>query len=304
MATVHIDPTFDDLERRQRLFRGDIVIYTHVPEVLAYGEFIREMVTEVFAPHAPTTVHEHRSPEDLADLLVTFKPRLIHDPRSLEHVRRVLVALGAVAERTYADVPKLRTAFPQGGLSTGIAYAFQAHRDTWYGAPAQQVNWWMPVWPGTEKNIMRFFPRRFGRAIENNSGAYNYYEANVWRSRMKDFSGATDTRVHPAPGHQLDESEPDLCLVPPVGGIMLFSGDHLHETIPNTSGLTRYSVDFRTVDRDDVRSGAGAPRCDADCQGTSLRDFHRLTDDAALDESDIAPYDTEGAEGLKVFVPS
>ena len=35
MANVHIDPTFDDAERRRRLYSGDVLVYTHVPEVAA-----------------------------------------------------------------------------------------------------------------------------------------------------------------------------------------------------------------------------------------------------------------------------
>lgn len=99
-----------------------------------------------------------RSPEELADLLIEFKPRFIHHPESIAHVRRITSALGAAPEATYADVPKLRTAFPAGGLATGIAYAFQPHRDTWYAAPPQQINWWMPVWPVAENNVMGVLP--------------------------------------------------------------------------------------------------------------------------------------------------
>jgi len=304
MSTVHIDPTFDDATRRQRLFQGDVIIYTRVPEIVAFAEFTRNLITEVFAPHEPTAVHEHRTPEELADILVTFKPKFIHHPESIAHVRRITSALGADSEMTYADVPKLRTAFPQGGLSTGIAYAFQVHRDTWYSAPKQQINWWMPVWPVEADNIMEFYPRGFGNVIENNSGDYNYYQANMWRSNIKAFSGGKDTRVHPAPVNPLPADEQRLTVVPPVGGIMLFSGDQLHASIPNTTKATRYSIDFRTVDRADVLSGAGAPIIDVAALGTSLRDFHRLTDGAALDESEIAPYDTADAEGVRVFVPN
>jgi hypothetical protein len=303
MVNVHIDPEFDDDERRRRLFAGDIVVYTHVPEVASFAEFTRGLVTDVFAPDVPTMVHQSRSPDELADVLIDFKPKFIHHPDSIDHVRRITTALGATPEEMYADVPKLRTAFPSGGLSTGIAYAFQAHRDTWYGAPGQQINWWMPVWPAAPNNVMEFYPRWFGAAIENNSGEYNYYLANMWRSRIKDFSGAKDVRVHPAPEHGLPADEPRLCLVPPVGGVMLFSGDQLHASIPNTSGVTRYSIDFRTVHAADLRSGSSAPMADVECIGTALRDFHRLTDGRGFTEEEIAPYDNADADGVRVFVP-
>lgn len=304
MVNVHIDPPFDDEERRARIFAGDVVAYTNVPEISDCVAFTRDLVGAALAPDYPPTVHERRSPSELADLLIEFKPRFIHHPESSAHVRRIVSALGVSPEMTYADVPKLRTAFPAGGLATGIAYAFQPHRDTWYSAPPQQINWWMPVWPAAENNVMEFYPRWFGDAVPNSSSGYSYYRANAWRGRIKDFSGGQDSRVHPAPLRPLTEDEPRLCLVPPVGGIMLFSGDHLHATIPNTSPVTRYSIDFRTVHAGDVHRRRGAPARDVECIGTSLRDFHRLTDGAPFREADIAPYDTEGADGPRVFVPS
>lgn len=281
MVNVHIDPSFDDDERRMRLFAGDVIVYTGLAEVADFAAFTRDLIIDAFAPVEPREIHESRSPDELAEILIDFKPKFIHHPESIAHVRRITNASGASAEDTYADVPKLRTAFPQGGLDTGIAKAFQAHRDPWYAAPLQQVNWWMPVWPVAENNVMEFYPRWFGDAITNTSGAYNYYQANVWRAHIQDFSGSVETRVHPAPALPLPDDEPRLCLVPPVGGIMLFSGDHLHASIPHTSGVTRYSIDFRTVHITDLREGRSAPGVDVECTGTALRDFRRLNDDAA-----------------------
>ncbi len=306
MVNVHIDPAFDDAERRRRLYGGDVLVYTRVPEVAAFAAYTRDMITELFAPHDPITINQVYSPDELADMLIEFKPRWIHDPHSMEHVRAIARALGCEPEKIHADVPKLRTAFPQGGLSTGIAYAFQAHRDTWYAAPKAQLNWWMPVWPVAENNIMEFYPYGFGTQVENNSGDYDYYVANAWRGRIKDFSGGTDARVHPAPVHGVPADATRLTVVPPLGGIMLFSGDQLHASIPNTSGITRYSIDFRTVHVDDVHAGVGAPVADVACTGTALRDFKRMTDGAAFTEDEVAPHDSETAacEGVKEFVPT
>jgi len=304
---VHVDLQASPEMLRQRLYDGHLLVMTKLPSVAKFVDHARQQLIELFAPHDPLTISTVYSPDELADMLIEFKPRWIHDPRSMTHVRAIARALGCEPAKIHADVPKLRTAFPQGGLSTGIAYAFQAHRDTWYAAPQAQLNWWMPVWPVAENNIMEFYPHGFGAQVENNSGDYDYYVANTWRGNIKDFSGGKDARVHPAPVHGIGPDDTRLTVVPPLGGIMLFSGDQLHASIPNTSGITRYSIDFRTVHVDDVHAGVGAPVADVACTGTALRDFKRLTDGASFTEDEVAPYDSEsvaGAVGVKEFVPT
>ena len=157
----------------------------------------------------------------------------------------------------------------------------------------------MPVWPVAENNIMEFYPHGFGAQVENNSGDYDYYVANTWRGKIKDFSGGKDVRVHPAPVNGIPADATRLTVVPPLGGIMLFSGDQLHASIPNTSGITRYSIDFRTVHVDDVHAGVGAPVADVACTGTAMRDFKRMTDGASFTEDEVAPYDSESADGRR-----
>ncbi len=80
----------------------------------------------------------------------------------------------------------------------------------------------------------------------------------------------------------------------------------MHSTVPNTSGRTRFSIDFRTVNLSDLKAGRGAPNVDTFAQGTSLRDFRRGSDGAALPEDVVASYDSgdkpEGA--VLVFEPA
>jgi len=64
----------------------------------------------------------------------------------------------------------------------------------------------------------------------------------------------------------------------------------LHSTGPNTSDVTRYSIDFRTVHLDDVRNRTGAPNIDSACTGTSMRDFLKGTDFSHLPPEALALY--------------
>jgi hypothetical protein len=91
------------------------------------------------------------------------------------------------------------------------------------------------------------------------------------------------------------ELDPQVRLICPPGGIIEFSGAHLHSTVPSTSGRTRYSIDFRTVHLDDVMGDAGAPNVDSACTGTTMGDYLRGTDLAHLPAELIARYDTPPA---------
>ena len=85
----------------------------------------------------------------------------------------------------------------------------------------------------------------------------------------------------------------------------MFSAANLHSTVPNTAGLSRYSIDFRTVNMDDVKTKGGAPNIDSACTGTSLRDFMRARDLERMPEEVAALYDTgdQARHGEVVFRP-
>ena len=81
-------------------------------------------------------------------------------------------------------------------------------------------------------------------------------------------------------------------VITPPGGILIFSGAQLHSTVPNTSGTTRFSIDFRVVNRRDVETHTGAANVDSECTGTNLGDFMRAADLKRLPDELIREYDT------------
>lgn len=288
MTTLHIDPRARDADLRGLLYQGDLVVLTGLPSVRAFAEFAREQLRELFAPHDPEQIHHRLSPEQLARMLGAWKPRFVHHPRSKELVRQIVEDAGFSPDDTMFDVPKPRTAYPSDHLTTGIAFAFPWHRDTWYAAPPQQINWWLPVSEVRADNAMKFDPVSFSRAVENDSSGFDYYQANRDRLTTAKQIGK-DVRSRPgAVGHNPDN---ELIVLPPPGGILLFSGAQLHASITNTSGVARYSVDFRTIDRRDVEAGVGAPLVDVECTGTALRDFVGVRSGERLDETLVQKID-------------
>ena len=90
----------------------------------------------------------------------------------------------------------------------------------------------------------------------------------------------------------------------PVGGILQFSGQHLYCSVPNDSDRTRFSIDFATVDVDDVRAGLGARNVDCRCTGSSIRDFVRAADLTPMPADVIAMLDDRPETGGEpVYAP-
>lgn len=294
MTSVSIDPNVTDDQRRERLYAGDLVIHTDSPAVRDLVGFTRAFVEDAFGGLSPETAQHEMPVEEYARILADLKPAFIHHPESKQHLRAVLIEHGCDPEETYFDVPRLRTSTSDGYLTTGIAYAFHPHRDTWYSAPMMQVNWWLPVYDVSPDNVVAFHPDDFDRPVANGSERYNYYAWNRDSRRQAAQQIGTDTREQPQPEEPID-LDPQIRPVPPVGGMVVFSGAQLHSSVPNTSGRTRISIDFRTVNIRDVIARRGAANVDSHCTGTTMRDYLRVSDLSHIPAEHVAPYD-EGVD--------
>jgi phytanoyl-CoA dioxygenase PhyH len=304
MNTVFYDCAVDDDVRRQRLYRGQVFVFSPRPASLALIEFAREMITQAFGSLDPVTAQYHMPVEQYVSIVAPLKPAFIHDPETMKLLRALVESVGCELESTYLDVPRLRMVTSDAYLTAGVGYAHHPHRDTWYSAPMAQLNWWVPIYDFDSESSMAFHPRYWSEAVENGSAEFNYYEWNAKGRKQAAEHVKADTRKQPKPKQEI-ELEPQIRVVCPPGGIILFSAAQMHSTVPNTSGRTRYSLDFRTVNMKDLLSASGAPNVDSAPTGTSLRDFVRGRDFAAMPEDVVRQYDSGSpTEGELVFNPA
>jgi len=287
---IFFDTKTTDDARRKELYKGSLFVQSPSPYALKLCQLAKEMIEEAFHPLHPLTLHETMPVERCVEKLAALKPQFIHHPKSKEYIQGMLAEAGCDIEKTYFDVPRLRTAFPGDYLKSGIAYAFHPHRDTWYSAPFCQVNWWMPIYPLSAENCMAFHPHYWDHPVKNGSRTYNYQKWNLESRQNAAQHIKSDTRVQPKPEEPV-EMEPQLRLVCEVGAPFLFSAAHLHSTVPNSSPHIRYSIDFRTVHLDDVLNRVGAPNVDSESTGTTIHDYLRGTDFCHLPAEATALYD-------------
>ncbi len=289
MTVVYFDDQRADDQRRRHLFNDAVFVYSSTPSARALCGFAREMLEGAFHPLEPETAQKELPVERYAQILAELKPAFIHHGKSKAYIQGILEELGCDRDKTYFDVPRLRSSTSDGYLTTGIAYAFHPHRDTWYSAPMCQINWWLPVYPLTADNGMAFHPDYWEQRVENSSSCYNYAQ---WNKKNR-FNAARhigkDTREQPKASEEILGG--DVRIVCEVGGVVVFSAAQMHSSVPNSSGRTRFSIDFRTVHFDDVSGGTGAPNVDSECTGTSLGDFLRSSDLAHISEEWVERYD-------------
>lgn len=278
---VLLDSGMSDAQRREALYAGNVFVFSPRKAALDLCEFARTLINTAFSGRDPQTAQHEMPVEKYVAVLERLKPEFIHHPESKRLIQALLRDFGCDERTTYFDVPRMRTATSDAYLTTGIAYAFHPHRDTWYSAPMCQINFWMPIYEVQPDNVMAFHPQYWDRSIRNTSSVYDYQR---WTATSR-FNAAqhigTDTRVQPK-AEVAVEMVPDVRVIAPAGGVMMFSAAQLHSSVPNTSGRTRFSIDFRVANLDDVHAQRGAVNRDSYCSGTALTDFLRVSDLAHL----------------------
>jgi hypothetical protein len=286
IGIVH-DNGIKDEERRASVFEGNIHMQTGRPGCLALCRHADALIRDAFGDIDPLRAQYALAVPEFIQRVGPVKSRFTNDPRTKELMQAALLDLGVDPERTYFDLPRLR-AVPSGDyLTSGVSYAYKAHRDTWYAHPRALVNFWMPVYGIDQRSAMAMFPAYFDAPVANHSDVFDYAE---WVANAR-FQAAShvrqDTRPHPLPAQPIDTGS-EIRIAGRQGDIMVFSGCHLHATAPNSSGTIRFSIDYRIVNQDDVWQGRGPANIDSLASGTTLPDFLRV--------ADLMPFSIQGLD--------
>ncbi|MBF9236252.1 hypothetical protein I2I05_02480 [Hymenobacter sp. BT683] len=289
MNTIFFDSPLADDERRAQLYQGQLFAFQPRASVLALVNYARELTEAAFGDLDPETAQHAMSASEFDDLLATFKPEFINSARTKQLMQNLLRDFGCDPEKTYFDVPRLRSATSHDFLVSGMAHRFETHRDSWFSACLSQLNWWFPVYAHESGNAVAFHPAYWHQAVPNGS---EHYHMKAWfaeGARLK-AAGEPDQRPRPEAYKPL-EADPQIRLVLPPGGVTIFAGAQMHSTVHNETGKTRWSIDFRTVHLDDLLNHRGAPNLDSRCTGTNLVDFYRVSDLARLPQDIISRYE-------------
>jgi hypothetical protein len=207
-----------------------------------------------------------------------LRRRFRGDGELKERFRAALEHTGVDPARTYWDSLYLRVvppADPDGARQIGrIGF----HRDTWGSNILQQTNWWTTIRPLSRDRTIALYPAYWSKPIGNTSAGWDLDEIRALR---RSGTPDEDLPIVPEPTEPVDTSG-ELRVVTEPGDLLCFSGAHLHASVPNVSESTRFTVELRTVNADDVTRGRGAPDLDGRAPRVPWEWFRSMEDGSPL----------------------
>ncbi len=258
----------DNEEIHARLYAGEVLVFDRSPESNAVLECAVSLARQAFVPYEPLDAADILSVEDFTRHALNMRRACVTDETFATVWQAFLATVGVNLARSYWDAPRLR-AMPSGDqYQNRRVRPLPAHRDTWGSNLAQQINWWAALYPITAQRTIKLYPVYFSSSVANSSADWNIETLRRFRSQGR----AAEYPLLPLVQETLDEAEARALIIEP-GEIVAFSAAHLHASVPNQSGITRFSMELRTVDRAHVLSESGAPHMDCATPHTAYEWF-------------------------------
>jgi len=276
-----------------RIYAGAVLQFTELAEMRGIVAYTRSFLEETFHPYAPTEINHHLSHSELSDIARACSRDYSRSAEVKRLWRSLFEAVGLDLSSVARDRLYLRFQPPEpvGEATRGRGVStVRFHRDTWGTNLYAQVNWWAPVYPITAGRTVAIYPTLWSKAVANTSAEFDIGAAIA--SNRRPGAGST---VDPIPHLNEDVSqEPAVPVVIDPGAIVTFSSAHAHAGVPNHTGVTRISLETRTLWIDDFLAGRGAPNVDGNASSMSPGLFRRLSDEAKLEHvlgiREIEPY--------------
>ncbi|MBP7283382.1 MAG: phytanoyl-CoA dioxygenase family protein [Leptospiraceae bacterium] len=261
------NPDYNSNERKNFIFQGKILLFENCKFAKLLKDFAVSFLKENLKTEDLQNFEHQVSKDEFYKILSTLKKTFSNLQTAKIFIKDILNELNFPIKNTYFDLLRLRNITSYMHLVEDAKPAFAIHRDTWYANPETQINWWIPLFDVNAYDTFAFYPKYFTKAVKNNSHEFNY---DIWNNTGGFQSSLENrTRIFPELKEKIDFTD-ELKISCHAGDLLVFSAAHLHGTRPNTTGQTRFSLDFRTVEIDDI---LGAPSVDNFSKGSIFKDM-------------------------------
>ena len=247
-----------------RIYRGEILRFDAIPAMLELAQFAQKFLAQAFHPHPPPQIHQHLSHEEQIPRFAQLQKQFWKQNEVSHLWQDIFRTIGLDPQGLTRDHLHLRfqphqdknTEYSRARTTSTLAF----HRDTWGSNLYAQVNWWAPIFPISQGRTVAMYPALWNRAVANTSAQYDLAKI-LERSRAQGRNAVSADEAIP---HLTETLDPELAIpvVIEPGSLIAFSGAHAHAGVPNATGLTRLSLETRTLSVDDFRQNRGAPNMD------------------------------------------
>jgi hypothetical protein len=268
-SSILYNPEFTSEKLKEIIFNGQIIVFSNSEYSKALTKFTITFLRKNFNTENIKSFESKNSKEDFYKLTLNLKPILSNLLETKTLIKLILKEKNLNLDTNYFDLLRLRSITSYAHTIKEAKPAFAIHRDTWYANSESQINWWIPLFDVTELDMFSFYPEYFSKPVRNNSNEFDY---NEWNS-AGGFQSDTNNRfkIFPELKENIDLKN-ELKILCKAGDLLVFSASHLHGTTPNLTNETRFSLDFRTVDIEDINKNA-APNVDNYSKGSILQDM-------------------------------
>ncbi len=274
MSLVQTERPSKDAELRRALYGGAVFLLPPTRESLALVDLADARRREVLGDD-PRRAHEHMPDEELFLRVGRLRRELYLDGYAQTLVSKAAASVGFPRGETAFDPARLRVIAHGAGDNPRAAPVYYPHRDTWYGHPMSVVTLWTALDDLAEHETFVFYPECFRTPVDNDSEVFDYdaWVARGWSLKIgwQDRDASLQARYPTVRGSADYGPSPGFACR--RGQVLLFSGAQFHRTLPQTRGLTRFSLDARLVHMGDEREGKGARNVDGRSSGSALRDY-------------------------------
>jgi hypothetical protein len=267
-----VSGALEDGQRRGSVYGGDLLVFEKVPPMVDLCAYADALIREAVETDDPVRAQFGLERDEYLSRVEALQRRFRKDGTAKELFFAALGHVGVDLRRTFWDWLYLRVS-PHGDEHAGRRTAgLGFHRDTWSSNVYAQTNWWAPIYPITAGRTVAFYPGYWEEPLKNTSRGWDLEEIRAGRS---------DAPVVPGPAETVDPA-PELRPVIEPGDLLCFSGAHLHASVPNATGVARFSVEVRTVDAGDAADGRGAPNVDGEAPRVASGWFRHVEDGTPL----------------------
>ena len=263
----------DSQQALGRLYAGDIFLLPSNDQSLDFQQAVLSVVERDLGQEY-RVAHQRYNNDEFFRRVGKLRKEIFTSSEFHQLINRLIESLGFALPDVVYDPGRLRVVAHDGHLNPAAAPVYHGHRDTWYSNPQPMITWWIPLHDVTPAETFEFFPGYFQRVVRNDSEAFDFGSwTEVGQENRIGWQNKETGRVKTYPRLLESVDDEPLPVAANGGDVLLFSGQHLHRTRHNTTGRTRFSVDFRTVNQQHVVQQIGPVNVDDRSTGCSISQF-------------------------------